>query len=253
MRKKQCFVVAANWKMFKSPLESEKFLNEFMSFQKDFSNKVQNLFFVPAMNLAAVATILKGTPILWGAQNIHYESEGAFTGENSPKVLKEMGAQICLIGHSERRTLFFETDELCAKKVKAAQGLGLAPMICVGESLSERKSGKTFQIITEQLRNSLKLFDPKKKFYLAYEPVWAIGTGQVATSKEAQEAHLILRNELKDIMGEQGADATPILYGGSVKPENAQELSDQDQIDGFLIGGASLKIESLVQIAKVKI
>ncbi len=251
MRKKQQFIVAANWKMYKTPNETEKFLKEFLPMQKSFSTKIQNVFFIPAMNLSVAAALLNGTNIFWGAQNIHFESEGAFTGENSPKVLKEMGAQVCLVGHSERRSLFSETDDLCARKMKSAQGLGLAPMLCVGESLDERKSGKTFQVITEQLKNSLKLLDAQKKFSIAYEPVWAIGTGQVATSKEAGEAHLILRKALNELIGESLAEAAPILYGGSVKPENALELSNEDQIDGFLIGGASLKTESLAQISQV--
>ncbi len=253
MRKKVSFIVAANWKMYKSPVETEKFLHEFLPLQKNFSTKIQNTFFIPAICLSTAAQILKSSSISWGAQNIHFENEGAFTGENSPKVLRELGAQVCLIGHSERRSLFHETDELCAKKIKAAQAVGLAPMLCVGESLDERKSGKTNQIITEQLKSSLKLLDAQKKILIAYEPVWAIGTGQVATSAEAAEAHLILRKALSELIGAAAAESTPILYGGSVKPENAQELANQDQIDGFLIGGASLKVESLAQISMVKL
>ncbi len=239
--------------MYKNPRETENFLQDFLPLQKSFSPLVQSIFFLPAMNLVAAEKILKSTNIFWGAQNIHFESEGAFTGENSPKVLRELGAQVCLVGHSERRALFHETDELCAKKIKSAQGLALVPMLCVGESLDERKANKTFQVITEQMKNSLKFLAPQKKIYIAYEPVWAIGTGQVATSSEAGEAHFILRKALKDLIGEKLAEATPILYGGSVKPENAQELANQDQIDGFLIGGASLKLESLAQIAQVKL
>ncbi len=251
MRSKKQFTIAANWKMYKSPNETEKFLKEFLPLQRGFSPKIQNIFFVPAMNLYVAANLLQSTNIFWGAQNIHFEVEGAFTGENSPKVLKEIGAQVCLVGHSERRSLFSETDEMCAKKIKAAQALGLVPMLCVGESLDERKSGQTFKVITEQLKKSLSLFDSTQKFSLAYEPVWAIGTGQVATSKEAGEAHLILRQALQEIT--KDAETTPILYGGSVKPENAQELANEEQIDGFLIGGASLKLESLAQISQVKI
>lgn len=253
MRNKQEFIIAANWKMYKSPSDAEKFLKEFIPLQKSFSAKIRNVFFVPAMNLFVAADLLRSTNILWGAQNIYFENEGAFTGENSPKVLREIGAQVCLVGHSERRALFFETDEMCARKIKAAQAQSLVPMLCVGESLEERQGGKTFQVITDQLKKSLALFDSNKKFSLAYEPVWAIGTGQVATHKQAGEAHLILRQSLAELIGAPAADLTPILYGGSVKPENAQELANEEQIDGFLIGGASLKIETLAQIAQVKI
>ncbi len=251
MRQKKQFVLAANWKMYKSPLETEKFFREFLPLEKRLSPDLQTLFFVPALNMSTTAQLLSSSKILWGAQNIYFEAEGAFTGENSPKVLKEMGSQICLVGHSERRSLFGETDLDCAKKIHCAQALGLAPMLCVGESLAERKAGQTFKVITEQLKNSLAQFDPQKKIYIAYEPVWAIGTGQVATAAEANEAHLILRKSLKDLFQNDIAEKTPILYGGSVKPENALELGKQDQIDGFLVGGASLKVESFAQIAQL--
>ncbi len=249
MRNKKQFIIAANWKMYKSPLEAEKFFEEFLPLQKKFSSKIKNIFFVPTLDLFVAAKMLTSTNVMWGAQNIYFETEGAFTGENSPKVLKEIGAQVCLVGHSERRALFSETDEVCAKKVKAAQAQGLVPMLCVGESLEERKSGKTNEVITDQLKKSLSQFDPTKDFTLAYEPVWAIGTGQVATHEQAGEAHLILRQALRGILGEDKSESTPILYGGSVKPENAKELALEEQIDGFLIGGASLAVGSLVQIA----
>ncbi len=249
MRSKKSFVLAANWKMYKSPRETEQFFLEFKEHEKKIAPQVQAVFFVPALNMTSAASGLSQSKALWGAQNIYFESEGAYTGENSPKVLKEMCSQICLVGHSERRALFKETNEDCAKKVRALQALGLAPMLCVGESLAERQSGQTLDVITEQLKKSLAYFDPQKNIYIAYEPVWAIGTGQVASSEQANEAHLILRKYLSENFGKDLAAATPILYGGSVKPENAKELARQDQIDGFLIGGASLKVESLVQIA----
>ena len=250
MRSKKTFVLAANWKMYKSPRETEQFFLDFKEHEKKFAPQIQSVFFVPALNMTSAASGLGQSKALWGAQNIYFESEGAFTGENSPKVLKEMGSKICLVGHSERRTLFKESNEDCAKKIRALQALGLAPMLCVGESLEQRKAGQTFDVITEQLQKSLAFFDPQKKIYIAYEPVWAIGTGQVASSAQANEAHLILRNDLAENFGKDLAEAIPILYGGSVKPENANELARQDQIDGFLIGGASLKVESLAQIAQ---
>ena len=251
MRVKKQFVLAANWKMYKTPAETEKFFRDFLPLEKNFSEQFKTLFFIPALNMASAAELLQGAKSLWGGQNIYFENEGAFTGENSPKVLKEIGAQICLVGHSERRSLFAETDQDCAKKIKAAQALGLVPMLCVGESLAERQAGQTFKVITEQLKNSLAHFDTEKKIYIAYEPVWAIGTGKVATCQQANEAHLILRKFLAQTYSNDLAEAIPILYGGSVKPENAQELANQPHIDGFLVGGASLKVDSFAQIAKI--
>jgi triosephosphate isomerase len=233
MRSKKKFVLAANWKMYKSPRETEQFFKEFLDYEKKMSANSQCIFFVPAIDLMCTAQCLANSKILWGAQNIYFESEGAFTGENSPKVLKDIGSQVCLVGHSERRNLFAESNE-----------------DCVGESLEQRKAGQTFSVITEQLKKALEFFDLQKKIYIAYEPVWAIGTGQVATAEQANEAHLILRKSLNDIYGKDLAEETPILYGGSVKPENAKELARQEQIDGFLVGGASLKAESLSQIAQ---
>jgi triosephosphate isomerase len=250
MRSKKKFVLAANWKMYKSPRETEQFFKEFLDYEKKMSANSQCIFFVPAIDLMCTAQCLANSKILWGAQNIYFESEGAFTGENSPKVLKDIGSQVCLVGHSERRNLFAESNEDCAKKIRSLQALGLAPMLCVGESLEQRKAGQTFSVITEQLKKALEFFDLQKKIYIAYEPVWAIGTGQVATAEQANEAHLILRKSLNDIYGKDLAEETPILYGGSVKPENAKELARQEQIDGFLVGGASLKAESLSQIAQ---
>lgn len=250
------FVVAANWKMHKSPSETNAFFTAFLPLLKEKAPGVEAdrrlVFFVPAIDLWAARESLKGTAIGWGAQNIYHESKGAFTGENSPAVLADLGATHALVGHSERRTLFHETDEDAGKKVKVAQGLGLVPMLCVGETLKERESGQTDQVILRQLRAGLLHRDATKNVIIAYEPVWAIGTGKVATPAQANEAHAVLRRGLQEIGGESFAASTPILYGGSVKPENASEIAAQSEVDGFLVGGASLEVSSFLDLCLVK-
>lgn len=244
------FVVAANWKMYKSPNEAVTYLKEFLPKAQSIKNKI--IFFVPAVDLWVVQQLLRGTTIGWGAQNCHYEKQGAFTGENSPQVLAEILTPYTLVGHSERRTLFGETDELVAKKIKVLHEVGIEPMLCVGETLQEREGNRTEAVIRQQLHAGLHLRNPDKPFIVAYEPVWAIGTGKVATPEQANDAHAILRDELSKIGGKQLADKTPILYGGSVKPENAAEIARQKEIDGFLVGGASLQVESFLALASTK-
>ena len=240
------FIVAGNWKLNKSPKETKSFFEVFLSSLTE-AQQSAFVFFPPAVNLSVTQECLKNTKIGWGAQNIYYENSGAFTGENSPQVIKEMGATHALIGHSERRSLFNETNGLVAKKVKAAQDNGLIPLLCVGESLEERERGETLQVITTQLKEGLKWADLKQKMIVAYEPVWAIGTGQVASPQQAQEAHQSLREELENIQKNLG-DKISLLYGGSVKPDNAKTLSQQADIDGFLVGGASLKPDVFKEI-----
>ncbi|MBK7844387.1 MAG: triose-phosphate isomerase [Bdellovibrionales bacterium] len=253
-------ICAGNWKMYKSPPEAEAFLRDFrryvdVDFHPDF------LIFLPAINLLVAKEILADTAVGWGAQNCYFESQGAFTGENSPLVLKEIGASHCLVGHSERRSLFGETNEQCAKKVSAVQRQGLIPLLCVGESLSQREANETNRVIVEQLEQGLHDVDWEKPIWLAYEPVWAIGTGKVATPEQAGEAHSVLRKALIAMVGERHARTIPILYGGSVKPDNSQTIGAQPDVDGFLVGGASLVLESFVEIylnarsiqAKIKI
>ena len=246
------FVVAANWKMYKSP-------NEAVTYLKEFTPKVQNLsadrkviFFVPAIDLWVVQQLLRGTNIGWGAQNCHFEKQGAFTGENSPAVLAEILTPYTLVGHSERRALFSENDETIAKKIKALHEVGIEPMLCVGETLTEREAGRTESVIRTQLKAGLSGRDPAKPFIVAYEPVWAIGTGKVATPEQANEAHAILRDELEKIGGKSLSDKTSILYGGSVKPENSAEIARQPEVDGFLVGGASLQVESFLALTNTK-
>jgi triosephosphate isomerase len=185
--------------------------------------------------------------VAWGGQNCYFSESGAFTGENSPKVLKEMGAGYCLVGHSERRQIFAEPEDMLAKKVKAAQDLGLTPILCVGETIDDRRWNRTEEVIVRQARQGLASADPVKPVWLAYEPVWAIGTGQVATIEQVEDAHSILRRCLKE-WSSSAAGQIPILYGGSVKPENAKALSTLNNVNGFLIGGASLAVDDLLAI-----
>ena len=246
MRKILC---AANWKLNKSPLETKEFLTQFL---ENISEDEQESFaiFPPSINLPTMSEFLKDTSVAWGAQNVYFERSGAFTGENSAQVVKSLGANICLVGHSERRLLFSETDEEFAKKVKLIQELNMTPVLCVGERLEEREAGKTHQVIGDQLRASTLLVDWLQPLILAYEPVWAIGTGQVATPEQAERAHQFLRLQVSQWAGAEVAEKMKILYGGSVKPTSSRELFAQKNIDGFLIGGASLKPDSFVEIYK---
>lgn len=241
-------LVAANWKMYKNPEECTEFLEKFIELLPK-KNQKQVLIFPQSVCLTTVQDYLidQNANILTGGQNCHTEIEGAFTGEISAKVLKDMEVESVLIGHSERRTLFKEDNEFLAKKIKAAQTEELIPMYCIGETLEQRKSGKTFDVLKEQLEVGLKYLEKNAPIIIAYEPVWAIGTGEVATPEQAQEAHAFVRKTLKDITG---SDRFSILYGGSVKPENAMDLISKPDIDGFLVGGASLKPESFAEICK---
>jgi triosephosphate isomerase len=249
------FVVAANWKMHKSPSEAVAFFKDFLPKTKGLpagsKGERQIVFFVPAVDLWVTEQALRGSGLGWGAQNAYFEMKGAFTGETSPAVLAEITATHCLVGHSERRSLFHETDEDTGKKVKALQGVGITPMLCVGETLAEREAGKTNDVIVRQLKAGLAARDASKPVTIAYEPVWAIGTGKVATPEQANEAHVVLRAALREIGGEALANSTPILYGGSVKPDNAKELATKPEIDGFLVGGASLEVASFLALCGV--
>ncbi len=239
-------ICAANWKLNKSPKETRAFLKEFLA--ESNSIKCELVIFPQALSCEAMAQEAS-SQIKWGGQNCHFENSGAFTGENSAKVLTEMGATYVLVGHSERRKIFGETDEIIAKKIECVQKLSLTPMLCVGEDLAERESGKTNQVITEQLKIGLSKVHFKTPITIAYEPVWAIGTGKVATPEQAEDAHKVLREALKSLAGHVVAQTTSILYGGSVKAENAQVLIEKENIDGFLVGGASLDAKSFLAIA----
>lgn len=241
------FIVAANWKMNKGPREARDFFDEFKKVNE--ASSVKTIFFVSAVNAVVTSTSLSQTSLSWGPQNIFPAAQGAFTGETSPKVMKDLGADYVLVGHSERRSLFSESDEQTNFKIHGAQDHSLSPILCIGESLEERKAGSTLEVLSRQLIAALSNIDIKQELHIAYEPVWAIGTGEVATVEQVSEAHQFIRQFLREKYPEQHQKIN-ILYGGSVKPENAKELSQAKEVSGFLVGGASLKPESFVKIIK---
>lgn len=206
----------------------------------------------PFTILAEAAKIIHGTNIQLGAQDVYWEDAGAYTGEISAPMLQEIGCQYVIIGHSERRAYFAETNESVKKKAKAVFAHNLTPIICVGERLEQREKGQTFAVVKDHLINGLKDIGPQeiKKIIIAYEPVWAIGTGQTATPGQAQEVHGFIRQLLQQLYNQETAALVRIQYGGSVKPENIVDLMAQPDIDGALVGGASLKLDSFVKIAK---
>jgi len=245
--------MAANWKMNLSLDEARDLLNGIKSATIDF-NRVDVLVAPPFTTLRLAHELLAGTGILIAGQNMHWESGGAFTGEISPLMLKEAGCGHVILGHSERRTLFFETSETVNQKVDAAIEAGLIPIVCIGETLKQREDKKTFDIIKTQLDESLetscKNGNLPQGVIIAYEPVWAIGTGKTATPEMAQEVHRFIRRWLIENFGPNTGETIRILYGGSVKPDNIKELISQPDIDGALIGGASLKTDSFVSIIR---
>lgn len=239
-------IFAANWKLHKTPKESRDFFSEFTSKQQLLAHSLI-LFFPPATSLEATSESLMHTQIEFGAQNCCMEAKGAFTGEVSAQVVKDLGGKWILLGHSERRKIFAEDDEMISKKILLVQSLALAPMLCIGETLQEREAGQTFSVIQSQLQKGLAHADRQKFLAVAYEPVWAIGTGKVATIEQVKEAHAQVRSELTR-MG--FSTETPILYGGSVKPDNAKELIRVPNVNGFLVGGASLEVSSFLEICR---
>jgi triosephosphate isomerase len=243
------FYCAGNWKMNKNPQEAAAFIKKLRAEAPADSHGCL-VVLPPSLVALPVSEGLQGSEISWGGQNCYFESKGAFTGETSPAVLKELGAKFCLVGHSERRQIFAEPDDMLAKKVKACQDTGLTPILCVGETLDDRRWNRTQEVIVRQLKNGLQLTSPAKAIWLAYEPVWAIGTGQVATPEQVEEAHAILRKALRD-WNAQAADTTPILYGGSAKPENVRTLAVLKNVNGFLIGGASLEVSDFLKIYSI--
>ncbi len=245
MRKK---VIAGNWKMNMLPNETISFIEEFAPLVKDTENEV--VLCVPYTDLFYALMTAQGTNIKIGAQNMHWEEKGAFTGEVSGQMLKSIGVEYVIIGHSERRQYFAETDETVNKKIKAAFTNELKPIVCVGESLEQREAGVTEQIITNQVRLALDGLTPEqvKNTIIAYEPIWAIGTGKVATSEDANNSIKAIREEIKSIYGQDTAESVIIQYGGSVKSTSAKELFTTSDIDGGLVGGASLKPEEFSKI-----
>lgn len=206
----------------------------------------------PFTALSEVSKVIKNSNVILGAQNMHWEKEGAYTGEISRNFLFDIGCQYVIIGHSERRQYFGETNKTCNLKVKSALEFGLKPILCVGETLAERESGKTFEIVENHLKGGLKEIPPEKMkcVVIAYEPVWAIGTGKTATPEQAEEVQKYIRKLVAEIYSEKIAEEIRIQYGGSVKPENIKDLMAQPDIDGALVGGASLKAETFVKIVR---
>jgi len=248
MRKK---IVAGNWKMNNDLNESIELVNEI---KKILLNRedVKVIVAPPFTALDRVSQLLSGTNIGLSAQNMCYEDSGAFTGAISAKMLKSVGCEYVILGHSERRTLFGETNSDINKKLKKAISEGLIPIFCIGETLEERESGKMKKVIKKQIKKGLKEISPEnfEGTIVAYEPVWAIGTGKTATPEQAQEVHAFIRKLLKEMYSESLSESTIIQYGGSVKPENAGELMEQLDIDGALVGGACLKADSFANIVK---
>jgi triosephosphate isomerase len=246
-------MIAGNWKMNLGLEESRGLVRAIAEGIKDVDG-IDVLVAPPFINIPAVREAIGDTDIILSAQNVYWEESGAFTGEISVNMLKEAGCTHVILGHSERRTLFSETSEMVDRKVEAAIEAGLTPIVCVGETIQERESGKTFDLIREQLIGSLNYFKAKGKIVdttiLAYEPVWAIGTGLTASPEQAQEVHQFIRHWLKDEFDQKSADRIRILYGGSVKPDNATDLMSMPDIDGALVGGASLKADSFLGIIK---
>ena len=242
-------LVVANWKMNKTLPEAVTFIGDFWPQVKDNKN-VDIAVCPPFIALSAVSEKLKGTSIALGAQNINENDDGAFTGEVSGTMLVSVGCTYVIIGHSERRQFYGDTDEMVQKKIAKAHKNKLIPIVCVGESLSQREAGKTLEVVGNQVRAALQNIPSAElqKLILAYEPIWAIGTGKTATPQQAQEAHLAIRNILKDSYGSNTSLKVRILYGGSVKPENMAELMACEDVDGGLVGGASLDAAGFAKI-----
>ena len=240
-------IVAGNWKMYKTPSEGEKFIDDFNKLMLNIDG-VEVIFCPPFSALFNIDGLLKNTPYKLGAQNCHWENEGAFTGEISVSMLNDVGVDYVIIGHSERRHVFNESDEWINNKVNAVLKGGLDPILCIGETIDQRRSNETKIVLTQQLSEGLKGVSDLSKVIIAYEPVWAIGTGETASVEQVEEAHNWVKEIIAEMYSKDIADKTAILYGGSVKPNNAEELFEIQNVDGFLIGGASLKLDSFSDI-----
>lgn len=241
-------LLAANWKMYKTPAEARDFVTTFL--QNPLPARPEVAIFPPAIDLPATVEAAKGSALRIGGQNIYFADEGAYTGEISASMLVAAGATHVLIGHSERRQYFGETDEWVNKKLLTALRYKLLPIVCIGERLEERENGETDAVLRRQISRAFENIDAAQAgpIVIAYEPVWAIGTGKTATPAIATEAHAVIRQEVAELLGKPAAEAMRILYGGSVKPDNAAELCRQPDIDGALVGGASLDPVSFAKI-----
>ncbi|MEI6082925.1 MAG: triose-phosphate isomerase [Verrucomicrobiota bacterium] len=243
-------IIAGNWKMYKTSAEGVALVNALKAEVAGIT-KAEIVVCPTAISLPAINAAIAGSNIQLGSQNVHWEKEGAFTGEIAPAMLKEHGVRYAIVGHSERRQFFGETDAGVNKRAKAALANGLHPIVCVGEMLADREAGQTEAVVAGQVRGSLAGFskDDILATVIAYEPVWAIGTGKTASPAQAQEVHALIRQLLKELFGD-AAEKVRIQYGGSVKPDNAKELLSQPDIDGALVGGAALKAADFSAIVK---
>jgi triosephosphate isomerase len=239
--------MAANWKMNKVSSETREFIARFFPEVKSISD-VDIVLAPPFTSLPRAAEMIRQTNIVLAAQDVFYEEKGAYTGEISPSMLMDVGCKFVIIGHSERRQYFNETDEIVNRKIKAAQRVGLSVIFCLGESLEERETGRTFDILEREMNQGLDGTNIEN-IVVAYEPIWAIGTGKTATPEQAQEVHAFIREKLRIKYGNKSGDIR-IIYGGSVTPENVDSLMACADLDGALVGGASLKVESFVRIVK---
>ncbi len=245
-------IIAGNWKMFKTLDESKDLINGIKSKLTFPLGNTKAIVCPPYTSLSLVQSLVEGSPLALGAQNMYLEDEGAFTGEISPKMLCAVGCTYVILGHSERRQYFGETNEFINKKARKALASGLVPIICVGETLEQREKNITDQIVTAQIKGVLKEINSAEveNLIIAYEPVWAIGTGKTATPAQAQEVHLLIRKIIGQTFSWATAERVVVQYGGSVKPDNSRELLSQPDIDGALVGGACLKAESFIAIVE---
>jgi triosephosphate isomerase len=242
--------IAGNWKMYKTVAETVKYVKELRGLVKGVEG-VEIVLAPPFTALHAAAEAARNSNVGIAAQDVYWEREGAFTGEVSASMIREAGAEYVIVGHSERRTLFGETDTTVNQKVVAVFAAGLAPIVCIGETLDQRERNETFDVLDRQVRQGLDAVtsDQIGQLVIAYEPVWAIGTGRHATTAQAAEAHAHIRTRLRQWFGPDAADLCHVIYGGSVKPDNIAELVAQPDVDGALVGGASLDVRSFLEIA----
>ena len=241
--------IAGNWKMFKTVADTVKYVKELRGLVKDVDG-VEIVLAPPFTALHAAAEALRNSNVALAGQNLHWEREGAFTGEVSAPMIREAGAEYVIIGHSERRTLFGETDDAVNRKTNAAIAAGLIPIVCIGETLDQRDRNETLDVLDRQIKQGLDGLTGQQisELVVAYEPVWAIGTGRNATPAQAQDAHAHIRKRLLQWFGAEAAELCHVIYGGSVKPENARELVSQPDVDGALVGGASLDVRGFLEI-----
>ena len=241
--------IAGNWKMFKTVHDTVVYVKEFRSLVKDMED-VEIVIAPPFTAVYAAAEAARNSNLGVAAQNLHWERDGAFTGEIAGPMIKEAGAEYVIIGHSERRTLFGETDQSVNRKIGAGIAAGLVPIVCIGETLAEREAGEMLSVLDRQIKAGFDGITGEQvgALVIAYEPVWAIGTGRTATAVQAQEAHAHIRQRLRQWFGAPAADECHVIYGGSVKPDNTKDLIAQPDVDGALVGGASLDIKSFFEI-----